>query len=82
VTLNGRFITDDFYNGNTFDIGLRRDAPEILKGDLRIAILPLRKDAPVYLADSARPAFGLANSVADVTSVEIVPRYQSNLTDP
>lgn len=82
VTLNGRFITDDFYNGNTFDIGLRRDAPEILKGDLRIAILPLRKDAPIYLADSARPPFGLSNSAADVTGVEIIPRYQSDLTDP
>jgi hypothetical protein len=82
VTLNGRFITDDFYNGKTFDIGLRRDAPEILKGDLRIAILPLRKDAPVYLADSARPQFGLSGSTADITRVEIVPRYQSDLTDP
>jgi hypothetical protein len=80
VTLNGKFITDDFYNGNAFDIGLRRHAPEILKGDLRIAILPLRKDAPIYMADSARPDFGSATSVATLQSVEIVPRFQSQLT--
>ena len=78
--LDGRFITDDFYNGNAFDIGLRRHAPEILKGDLRIAILPLRKDAPIYMAESARPDFGSAASVGVLQRVEIIPRYQSQLT--
>ena len=67
VMLDGQFITDDFYNGNAFDIGLRRHAPEILNGDLRIAILPLRKDAPIYMAEKARPNFGGADSVADAT---------------
>lgn len=79
VMLNGRFITDDFYNGNVFDIGLRRHAPDILNGDLRLAILPLRKDAPIYMADMARPYFGSADSVADLQSVEIIPRYQLQL---
>jgi len=45
VTLNGRLINDDFYNGRVFEVGLRRYAPEILQGELRLAILPLRKDA-------------------------------------
>jgi hypothetical protein len=80
VTLDGKFITDDFYNGNAFDIGLRRHAPEILKGDLRIAILPLRKDAPIYMAESARPDFGSGTSVGVLQRVEIVQRYQSQLT--
>jgi hypothetical protein len=82
VMLNGRFITDDFYNGNVFDIGLRRHAPDILNGDLRLAILPLRKDAPIYMGDMARPYFGSADSVADLQSVEIVPRYQVQLMAP
>ena len=34
VMLNGKFVTDDFYNGNVFDVGLRRHAPDILTGDL------------------------------------------------
>jgi hypothetical protein len=80
VMLNGRFLTDDFYNGNTFDLGLRRHAPDILKGDLRIAILPLRKDAPIYMAESARPDFGSAASVVALQRIEIIPRYQSQLT--
>jgi hypothetical protein len=80
VMLDGRLITDDFYNGNGFDVGLRRDAPEILSGDLRIAILPLRKDAPIYMAEKARPEFGMLDSFADLQRVEIIPRYQAQFT--
>jgi len=80
VILDGKFITDDFYNGNAFDVGLRRHAPDVLKGGLRIAILPLRKDAPIYLAENARPDFGEAAGVATLRSVEIIPRYQLQLT--
>jgi hypothetical protein len=80
VMLNGKFITDDFYNGNALEIGLRRHAPEILQGDLRIAILPLRKDAPIYVAERARPDFGTVGSVATLQSIEIIPRYKLQLT--
>jgi beta-galactosidase len=80
VMLDGKLITDDFYNGNAFEIGLRRHAPGILKGDLRIAILPLRKDAPIYMAATARPDFGHAASAAALQSVEIISRYQIQLT--
>jgi hypothetical protein len=82
VTLNGKLVTDDFYNGNAWEIGLRRHAPEILKGDLRIAILPLRKDAPIYLAKEAKPDFGKTDSFVELRAVEIVPRYQVQLTAP
>jgi beta-galactosidase len=80
VTLDGKLITDDFYNGNAFDIGLRRHAPDILKGDLRVAILPLRNGAPIYLAKEARPVFGSAESVVGLRGVEIIPRFTLQLT--
>jgi len=82
ATLNSRLITDDFFHGATWEIGLRRHAPEILRGDLRIAILPLRRDAvtgsarKVYLADELIPDFGNAASVVQLQGVEIIPRYQ------
>ncbi len=85
-TLNGRLLVDDFYNGNAFDLGLRRYAPEILGGDLRIAILPLRKDAiaggrqRIFMADSARPDFGGATSMAAVRGADIIPRYEVQLS--
>jgi hypothetical protein len=79
VTLDGKLITDDFYNGNPVEVGLRRHAPQILTGDLRVAILPLRKDAPIYMAKEARPDFGEAPATAELKRVEIVPRYRVEL---
>ena len=80
VTLNGKLITDDFYNGNVLDVGLRRHAPDILdRRSCAIAILPLRKDAPIYLAKEAQPDFGQQQSVVSLNSVEIIPRYQIQL---
>lgn len=79
VTLNGKLLTDDFYNGKPFDIGLRRYAPGILTGDLEVAILPLQKNAPIYLANEAQPEFGNKPGVALLNDVEIVPRYQVQL---
>jgi beta-galactosidase len=80
ITLNGKLITDDFYNGSAFDLGMRRYAPEILNGDLRIAILPLRKDAPIYMTDKVRPDFGKESSIVTLQGIEIVPRYQVQIT--
>jgi beta-galactosidase len=80
VTLNGRLMDDNFYNGKTFDLGLKRFAPEILTGDLRLEILPLRKDAPIYLAEEAKPGFGKAAIVARVNRVEIINRYTAELS--
>ena len=52
-------------------------------GELTIAILPLQKNAPIYLPDSAKPDFGLpsealakegaADSVVALTRAELVP---------
>jgi hypothetical protein len=80
LTLNGKLLDDNFYSGRTFDLGLKRYAPDILKGDLRLEILPLRKDAPVYLEPGARPDFGQASSIATVNGVEIVNSYEADLS--
>ena len=80
VTLNGRLIQDDFYYGNYFDLGLRRFASELAGADLRLEILPLRKDAPIYLAPSALPNFGKAESKVELKRVEIVNRCEAALT--
>lgn len=82
LLLDGKLVTDDFYNGNAWEIGLRRHAPEILTGDLRVAILPLRKDAPIYMAREAKPDFGNADSITELRRIEIVRRYQVQLTAP
>ena len=80
ITLNGNLLTDDFYNGNPFEVGLCRYAPDILAGDLRLAVLPLQKGAPIYLAKKAQPDFASASSLAILRGMEIVSRYTLTLT--
>jgi hypothetical protein len=80
LTLNGRLIDDNFYSGREFDLGLNRYAPEILTGDLRLEVLPLRKDAPIFLEPQATPDFGSAESLVKLVSVEIVNRYEAEFT--
>jgi hypothetical protein len=75
LTLNGKLIDDNFYAGRTFDLGLNRYAPEILTGDLRLKILPLAKNAPIYLEPKARPDFGRKESLAEIQSVQMINRY-------
>ncbi len=75
LTLNGKLIDDNFYSGRVFDLGLNRYAPEILTGDLRLEILPLRRDAPIYLEPAARPDFGTNASLVRLESTEIVIQH-------
>jgi hypothetical protein len=79
VTLDGKLLVDDFYNGRPLEIGLWRYAPHAFKGDLQIAILPLREDALIYLAKKARPARNGATSAAEIQRAEIVPTYTVTL---
>ena len=76
LTLNGKLIDDNFYSGREFDLGLNRYAPEVLNGDLRLEILPLRQDAPIFLEPKARPDFGGKESLVKLQSVEIVNQVE------
>ncbi|MFA6873466.1 MAG: beta-galactosidase, partial [Bacteroidaceae bacterium] len=69
--LDGKLLTDNFYNGNAFEIGLKRFAPDIYTKELILKILPLRKDIPVYLPLSARPDFKGMQSVISIPKVNV-----------
>ena len=78
LTLNGRLLNDDFYNGNVFEIGLKRYAPEVVTGDLCLEILPLQKGMPIYFEPGIRPVFdkhGMALSIdrAEICYTEVAP---------
>jgi beta-galactosidase len=79
VMLDGKLLDDNFYNGMEFDIGLTRHARQILTGKLTLAILPLRKDAPIYLQRQAVPDFKGAEAIAELRSMSIVNRYSATL---
>jgi beta-galactosidase len=74
-TIGGKLFTDNFYNGTPFDVAI---GPDAAKQDLRLQILPLQKDAPIYLAPQARPDFGQASSALNV-SVECIEPRQWNV---
>lgn len=74
VKVGDTLLTDNFYNGRPFDIGLWRHAEAIAAagGELRVEILPLRSDAPIFLPQDVRPAPG-SDPVADLGKVELIP---------
>lgn len=73
--LGSTLLTDNFYNGKPFEIGLRRFAPEVYRQPLRLEILPLPKEAPIYLTHPIPPqAFG-AKGAVHLESVEIIERH-------
>ena len=74
--LDGQLIADDFYNGKHWEIGLKRFAPQILEKSLILKLLPLRKDAPVYIAPQYRPDFRAASEVSEVRSIWAEAEYE------
>jgi len=79
LAINGRLITDDFYNGRPLEIDLRRHAAELKEGEITFAVLPLRKDVVIgpspliYIPNAAKPDFAGQDSVARLERVEWVP---------
>ena len=84
VFIGDRFITDDFYNGRPFEIGLRRHAAELARsdGELRLLVLPLRRDAPIHLPDGAWPQAPGEPPVAALDDAALIIEYAAELTPP
>ena len=78
-TVNGQLITDDFYNGNVFEIGLKRLGHPTF-AELRISILPLSKNAPIMLPPDVKPPYDADGTALSLDSVELIPRYTVTLT--
>jgi len=73
VIIGGKFVVDDFYNGDALEIGLRRYAAELEGGELLVEILPIREDAPIgFSPPSLRPNFGDRASIAELQRAEFV----------
>ena len=77
--LNGKFIDDNFYNGMPFEFGLSRCAPDIYTGELLLKILPLRKDAPIYIQKEAQPNFGNADTALALNGIDVIERHAAAL---
>lgn len=80
--LGEQFLTDDFYNGNAFELGLKRFAPAVFDKELLMKVLPLRINSPIFLEDKAKPDFGDQQSVVAIDSVELIERREVCMTVP
>ena len=74
--LGGRLMADDFYNGRTWEIGLKRFAPQVLEQGLTLKFLPLRQDAPIYIAPEHRPAFDSSGEALQVRGITAAAVYE------
>jgi hypothetical protein len=52
-----------------------RQAQSLLGQPLMVSVLPLRADAPVYIAKEFRPDFGGKAQVAELRNVSVTPVY-------
>ncbi|HVZ30326.1 MAG TPA: beta-galactosidase, partial [Asticcacaulis sp.] len=71
-------IDDDYYFGAPWQIGLKR-FKDRLDAPLTVTVMPLRKDAPIYIDDAVRAALPPGDQVAVVKSVKLVPQYALHL---
>jgi hypothetical protein len=69
-----RMLDDWYYSGYGWQYGLRQ-AQSLLGQPLMVSVLPLRADAPVYIAKEFRPDFGGKAQVAELRNVSVTPVY-------
>jgi arabinogalactan endo-1,4-beta-galactosidase len=72
-------LDDNFFNGTTWEVGLKRFAPDALANGVELKILPLRKDAPIYLPKIAWTAVNGNSEIAAVKSVTASSEYEVKL---
>ncbi len=74
--VDGKLLTDNFYNGTPWVIGLDR-IPCRQWDRLELKILPLHNQAPIYLPEGARPAPSPSGQTARLKEVQAIPEYEA-----
>ena len=73
----GRLVSDDFFKGTPWVIGLAPIVAQEGDPELELRILPLRKDAPIYLPPGTRPSFPSTGEVALLKDIQAIPEYEA-----
>jgi len=79
LSANDHLLTDDFYSGRPWLVGLARFAPQLAQsgGKLTLAIYPLRPNPPIFFEPGLAPKPD--TPPASVASVELVTQYTLRL---
>ncbi len=75
--IDNSLVDDDFFHGTTWQIGLRRFLHATPDSPIRVKILPLRADAPIYLDPTVRSALPAHGQVASIAHVSLEPEYEA-----
>jgi hypothetical protein len=76
---DGHLLIDDFYNGKSWQVGLRRYRVHGAVPPLTLQILPLRSDAPIFLEPAVRAALPHTSQVDQLKTIGVVSQYQLQL---
>ncbi|HEY5212822.1 MAG TPA: hypothetical protein VIJ38_07360, partial [Acidobacteriaceae bacterium] len=76
ISSKGKLLDDNFYNGTPWTIGLKRFFHSGTVKTLDLSILPLRKDAPIYLQHASWPRFPATGQIDLLKSLVWIPEYQ------
>ena len=73
-------LDDNFFNGDAFEVGLFRFHSTIASQELLLKILPLRRDAPIYIQQASQVNFGGGDSVVELSGIDVVEFTEQLLT--
>jgi len=76
LSLDGQLLDDDFYNGRTWEIGLKRFLPNTFGKKFEVSVLPLPRKAPIYLDARAWAPMNADGQTGKVLGVELLPEYE------
>lgn len=70
--INGRMVADNFYNGISWEIGLKRFRKYLNEKKITLKLSPLKKGLPIYL--EKWPQYKETEK-AEVLKIEVIPEY-------
>ena len=79
LSADGYLVDDNFNNGLPWIIELQRFKRKLSDTPLELSILPLRRDAPIFLEKRFWPSFAGRNQVSDLMGASLVPQYRFQL---
>jgi hypothetical protein len=75
-----RLLTDNFFNGVDWQIGMKRFLPSSASRTFSLQILPLSQTAHIFFEPGKQPKFGRDGQAGALNSVEALPEYEVDLT--
>jgi hypothetical protein len=77
---NGRLLTDNFFNGTEWQIGMKRYLSGSSPAAFSLQVLPLSQKTPIFFEPGKKPMFGKDGQVGTLDSVEALPEYEVDLS--